>query len=161
MQGGMPQGAGAQGSVSLTPHGIELSKSAAAAGYFADRLRTDERQRSYMTLQQVGGHSVPAYAYSSFTGSLFSGRFKSSQQPDLSRFCAVQVNSGEPDWGLPEMVQQYHSLYPLEDIAAAREQPSQAFGIPTIVLKGVSSRDGQPYTLRRLDSRQAWSSSHQ
>ncbi|EIE26025.1 hypothetical protein COCSUDRAFT_61018 [Coccomyxa subellipsoidea C-169] len=99
MQGGMPQGAGAQGSVSLTPHGIELSKSSAAAGYFADRLRTDERQRSYMTLQQV--------------------------------------NSGEPDWGLPEMVQQYHSLYPLEDIAAAREQPSQAFGIPTIVLKGV------------------------
>ena len=67
-----------------------------------------------------------------------------------------QVNPGEADWGLPETVQQYHTLYPLEDIGAARDQPSQAFGIPTIVLKAVSSRDGQPYTLRRLDSRQAW-----
>lgn len=66
----------------------------------------------------------------------------------------VQMNPGEVDWGLPDMVQQYHTLYPLEDIAAAREQPSQAFGIPTILLKAVSSRDGQPYTLRRLDNRQ-------
>ncbi|BDA44294.1 PAN2-PAN3 deadenylation complex subunit pan3 at C-terminar half [Coccomyxa sp. Obi] len=116
MQGGMGQGPAGQVPVPLTPYGIELTKSVAAAGYFADRLRPEERQRSYLTLQQV--------------------------------------NPGEADWGLPEMVQHYHSLYPLEDIAAARDQPSQAFGISTILLKAVSSRDGQAYTLRRLDSRQ-------
>lgn len=57
------------------------------------------------------------------------------------------------EWGLPEMVQQYHSLCPLEDLTSAREKSSQAFGIKTALLKGVSSRDGQAYTLRRIDNR--------
>jgi hypothetical protein len=65
-----------------------------------------------------------------------------------------QVNSGEADWGLPEMVHQYHSLFPLEDLSLAREQPSQAFGMTTMLMKAVSSRDGQAYTLRRIDNRQ-------
>ena len=53
MQGGMGQGPAGQLPVPLTPYGIELTKSAAAAGYFADGLRPEERQRSYLTLQQV------------------------------------------------------------------------------------------------------------
>lgn len=60
---------------------------------------------------------------------------------------------GDEEWGLPETVQQYHSLYPLEDLSMARERSSQAFGMKTSVLKGVSSRDGQAYTLRRIDNR--------
>lgn len=60
---------------------------------------------------------------------------------------------GEEDLRLPDMVQQYHSLYPLEDLTTAREKASQAFGMKTTLLKGVSSRDGQAYTLRRVDNR--------
>lgn len=159
MQGSMPQGAGGQGPVPLTPHGIELSKSTAAAGYFADRLRTDERQRSYMTLQQVGQllssclHLLQAPGDMLLCRSVFPHEAICWGSEEV-HFC-MQMNPGEAEWGLPETVQQYHSLYPLEDIAAARDQPSQAFGIPSIALKAVSSRDGQPYTLRRLDSRQA------
>lgn len=57
------------------------------------------------------------------------------------------------EWGLPEMVQQYHSLCPLEDLASAREKSSGAFGMKTALLKGVSKTDGQAYTLRRIDNR--------
>ena len=51
------------------------------------------------------------------------------------------------------MVQHYHSLFPLEDTAAARERPSPAFGVATSLFKAVSAKDGQGYTLRRLDHR--------
>ena len=61
----------------------------------------------------------------------------------------------EGDYGLPEALQQYHSLYPLEDLAAAGEAPSQAFGVATQVLKAVSALDGQAVALRRVDGRQA------
>ena len=60
---------------------------------------------------------------------------------------------GGEDWGLPEVVQQYHSLCPLEDLTSAREKSSQAFGMKTALLKGVSNVDGQAYTLRRIDNR--------
>ena len=50
-------------------------------------------------------------------------------------------------------MQQYHSLYPLEDLSLTREKSSQAFGMKTALMKGVSSRDGRAYTLRRLDNR--------
>ena len=60
---------------------------------------------------------------------------------------------GGEDWGLPEAVQQYHSLCPLEDLTSAREKSSRAFGMKTALLKGVSNMDGQAYTLRRIDNR--------
>ena len=63
------------------------------------------------------------------------------------------LRQGEEEWGLPETVQQYHSLYPLEDLSLTRETSSQAFGMKTTLMKGVSSRDGRAYTLRRLDNR--------
>lgn len=59
----------------------------------------------------------------------------------------------EGDYGLPEVLQQFHSLYPLEDLAAA-EAPSQVFGVATQVIKGVASLDGQAVALRRIDGRQ-------
>jgi hypothetical protein len=68
----------------------------------------------------------------------------------------AQVNvEAEGDYGLPEVLQQYHSLYPLEDLGAAADAPSQAFGVATQVVKAVSSLDGQAAALRRVDGRQA------
>jgi hypothetical protein len=55
---------------------------------------------------------------------------------------------------LPEMVQRFHSLYPLEDMNRDDEIPSSAFGVRTMIFKGISSSDGQAYALRRIDSRQ-------
>jgi PAB-dependent poly(A)-specific ribonuclease subunit 3 len=55
---------------------------------------------------------------------------------------------------LPEMVQRFHSLYPLEDVNREDEIPSTAFGVRTMIFKGISSSDGQAYAIRRIDSRQ-------
>ena len=55
------------------------------------------------------------------------------------------------------MVQQYHSLFPLEDLQAA-EQPSAAFGVCTALLRAASPLlQGQAVTLRRMDPGQACS----
>ena len=56
---------------------------------------------------------------------------------------------------LPDAVRQYHSLYPLEDPRAADEAGSKAFGVQSLVLKGISAHDGQAYALRRISRRQA------
>ena len=54
------------------------------------------------------------------------------------------------------MVQQYHSLLPLEDLQAAAEQLSAAFGVCTALIRAASPLlQGQAVTLRRLDPRQA------
>ena len=50
------------------------------------------------------------------------------------------------------MLNQYHSLVPLEDLAV--EDPSYALGVRSGLLKGVSSIDGTAYSLRRIDHRQ-------
>ena len=55
--------------------------------------------------------------------------------------------------GMPDMIQHYHSVYPLED-AAKQDNPSTAFNIPTHLIKGISLNDGQAYTLRHLEPRQ-------
>jgi hypothetical protein len=55
---------------------------------------------------------------------------------------------------LPDMVGHYHTLYPLEDLAAAEESPSAALGVRTCAIKGVNSHDGQAYALRRVDGKQ-------
>lgn len=52
------------------------------------------------------------------------------------------------------MVQRFHSLYPLEDMNRDDEIPSSAFGVRTMIFKGISSSDGQAYAIRRIDSRQ-------
>ena len=53
---------------------------------------------------------------------------------------------------VPEMVDAYHSLFPLEAIHDD-ERPSTGFGIQTFALKGINCNDGCPYVLRRLDGR--------
>ena len=37
----------------MPPYAMELANAASAAGYWADRLSTDEQQRSYLVMQQV------------------------------------------------------------------------------------------------------------
>lgn len=67
----------------------------------------------------------------------------------------AQVNPMTENFGLPEILQHYHSLYPLEDLAQAEEQPSQVFGLCTSVVKAISmGGDGQAVALRRLSGRQ-------
>ncbi|KAI8621102.1 hypothetical protein BC830DRAFT_1095808 [Chytriomyces sp. MP71] len=49
---------------------------------------------------------------------------------------------------LPAEVHIYHSLYPLDD---KPDRHSKVFGLPTSVYKAVSSMDGKPYVLRRIE----------
>lgn len=60
----------------------------------------------------------------------------------------------DAELGLPDMVGGYHSIYPLEDSAAAAEHVSPALGVSTLLLKGILTADGVPYALRRVDPRQ-------
>ncbi|GMH37265.1 hypothetical protein BSKO_05138 [Bryopsis sp. KO-2023] len=55
---------------------------------------------------------------------------------------------------IPPLIQNYHSLYPLEDMGLASEQPSISLGVHTCVMKGVSMVDGAAYTLRRINGRE-------
>ena len=55
---------------------------------------------------------------------------------------------------MPDVVGPYHTLAPLEDLAAAEERPSAALGVRSCVIKGISAADGAPYALRRIDGRQ-------
>lgn len=55
--------------------------------------------------------------------------------------------------GLPDTVQAYHSLCPLENFGPSVQQPSQVVSIPTLALKAVHHGDGAGYMLRRLDGR--------
>ena len=66
----------------------------------------------------------------------------------------VQLDPEQDLVDLPEMVQRYHSLYPLEDVIREEEAPSSSLGVRTMIFKGVSSSDGQAYAIRRIDSRQ-------
>lgn len=50
---------------------------------------------------------------------------------------------------IPTTLHRYHSLNPLED--GIREQISRVFGFSMSVYKAISSSDGLPYLLRRLD----------
>lgn len=67
----------------------------------------------------------------------------------------AQAERRPAEFGLPELVQQYHSLMPLEDVQAAAEQPSSAFGVCSMLLRAASPQlQGQAVTLRRLNPRQ-------
>mmetsp|Transcript_8345 Transcript_8345/g.30785 ORF Transcript_8345/g.30785 Transcript_8345/m.30785 type:complete len:654 (-) Transcript_8345:25-1986(-) len=62
--------------------------------------------------------------------------------------------SDETLWAVvPDMIGKYHTLFPLEEIGpSASQEPSQALGVRTTVLKGISSHDGEGYVLYRVDS---------
>jgi hypothetical protein len=66
----------------------------------------------------------------------------------------VQLDPEQDLVDLPEMVQGYHSLFPLEDVNREDDVPSTSFGVRTMIFKGISSSDGQAYAIRRIDSRQ-------
>ena len=63
-----------------------------------------------------------------------------------------QAERRPEEFGLPEMVHQYHSLCPVEDMHGAAEQPSAALGVCTMLIRAASPQlQGQAVTLRRLD----------
>eukprot|EP00803_Ostreobium_quekettii_P000546 evm.model.scf_693.1 EVM.evm.TU.scf_693.1 scf_693:241-4871(-) len=75
----------------------------------------------------------------------------------VQRSCMRQAqltSEAAAELGLPPLIQNFHSLCPLEDLPLADEQPSVSLGIRTCVIKGVSMVDGAAYGLRRIDGRQ-------
>lgn len=56
--------------------------------------------------------------------------------------------------GYPDMLQHFHSLYPLDDLKAKTEQPSRALGVQSWILKGISMHDGAAFAIRRFSWRQ-------
>ncbi|PSC73700.1 PAB-dependent poly(A)-specific ribonuclease subunit 3 [Micractinium conductrix] len=108
--------------------------------------------------QRRPGGSRPSSAYTTTPGRMQkAGMFLSEQlRQELQQrsfLIQAQVNpEAEGDLGVPPIVQAYHTLYPLEDVAA--EGGSQALGVSSQVVKAVSGVDGQAYALRRIDPRQ-------
>lgn len=55
--------------------------------------------------------------------------------------------------GVPDMLQHYHSLYLLDDTNAG-EQASRAFGVQSVLYKGVSAHDGAAFAILKFGWRQ-------
>jgi len=53
-----------------------------------------------------------------------------------------------------EVIEGFHSFWPLEDLSACEDGPSAALGVYSAAFKATSSIDGQPYFLRRINGRQ-------
>ncbi|KAG6547571.1 hypothetical protein Mapa_011020 [Marchantia paleacea] len=66
----------------------------------------------------------------------------------------AQLDTDQNIINLPEMVQRFHTLYPLEEVNRDDDSPSCAFGVRSMTFKGISSSDGIAYAIRRIDSRQ-------
>jgi hypothetical protein len=71
--------------------------------------------------------------------------------------CTLQYTPSVGEPPLPDKIGHYHTLYPLEDLAAAESVAggvSAAWGVRTTCLKGISSRDGHAYCLRVVCGKQ-------
>lgn len=66
----------------------------------------------------------------------------------------MQLDTDQNLVNLPDVVQRFHTLYPLEDVNREDESSSAAFLIRSMILKGISSSDGLAYAIRRIDHRQ-------
>eukprot|EP01133_Synstelium_polycarpum_P011980 gene11980-13983_t len=51
---------------------------------------------------------------------------------------------------IPPLLNKYHSLYPLDN-ETAREKVGMMFGYPTSIYKAISTMDGYPYAIRRVE----------
>ena len=68
---------------------------------------------------------------------------------ELQRRSEIIFTGPAPGLGLPEDLQGYHSLVPLENTAGDRRK----FGNwVSTVYRAISSKDGLPYVLRRIES---------
>ena len=68
---------------------------------------------------------------------------------------ALQYTPSAEEPALPDKIGHCHTLYPLEDLAAAESAGvSAAWGVRTTCLKGISSRDGHAYCLRVVCGKQ-------
>lgn len=102
--------------------------------------------------------SVSAYAVSHGRMQLAGQFMAESLRQDMQQRSYLQAATLDTDSltaaGLPTIVQQYHTLCPLEDPTAAGEHPSAALGVASYVFKGIHYGDGAAYAVRRLDGRQ-------
>ena len=102
--------------------------------------------------------SVAAYAVSHSQMQLAGQFISETLRQDMQQRSYLQSATLDADSltaaGLPQIVQNYHTLCPLEDPGAAGEHPSSALGISSFVFKGIHSGDGAAYALRKIDGRQ-------
>jgi PAB-dependent poly(A)-specific ribonuclease subunit 3 len=102
--------------------------------------------------------SVAAYAVSHGRMQLAGQYISETLRQDMQQRSYLQSATLDADSlsaaGLPLVVQQYHTLCPLEDPAASGEHPSAALGFGSYVFKGIHSGDGAAYAVRRIDGRQ-------
>ena len=52
-----------------------------------------------------------------------------------------------------DVVDGFHSFWPLEDVGLAEENPSPSLGVTSLLFKVLSTVDGRPYCLRRINGR--------
>ena len=101
--------------------------------------------------------SISAYAVSQGRMQLAGQFISESLRQDMQQRSYLQSATLDADSlaaaGLPNIVQQYHTLCPLEDPTAAGEHPSAALGVASYVFKGIHFGDGAVYAVRRLDGR--------
>ncbi|KAI8469985.1 MAG: hypothetical protein J3K34DRAFT_377450 [Monoraphidium minutum] len=152
----MPLGAyGAAGLAGLGGLGPGLDLDVLGAG----RSSGGGAKRPLLLAQHQGNYAGAHGAYSAGAGrSLLAAQFMSEalrqQLQQYNYLVQSQWVPGADEPALPEVVGPYHTLYPLEDLAAAEEHPSAALGVRTAVIKGISGHDGQPTALRRVDGKQ-------
>lgn len=54
---------------------------------------------------------------------------------------------------IPETIQSYHSICPLENLAPSVQHPSRVVPVPTLCMKAIHHGDGAGYMLRRIDGK--------
>jgi PAB-dependent poly(A)-specific ribonuclease subunit 3 len=102
--------------------------------------------------------SVAAYAVShgrmQLAGQFISETLRQDMQQRSYLQSATLDSESLSSAGLPLVVQQYHTLCPLEDPIASGENPSAALGVGSYIFKGIHSGDGAAYAVRKIDGRQ-------
>lgn len=86
-------------------------------------------------------------------GKIFNERMKPFDTPSILTVKEIKyeklILKAMKQLNIPQEVHVYHSLYPLESF---ENQPlSKMFGYSTFVYKAISSIDGLPYVLRRIE----------
>ena len=62
----------------------------------------------------------------------------------------------QTQYGLPQMLLNFHSLKVLEENKGNTEEISKSLGVASLVMKGISVTDGEAYAIRRFSWMQVW-----
>lgn len=76
------------------------------------------------------------------------------QQHNYLTMMQMEDDEVKASFSIPETIQLYHSICPLENIGQSLQQPSRVVPVPTLCIKAIHHGDGAGYMLRRIDGRQ-------